>query len=206
MIVYRIGAFEEEDFHGSMYNFYLAIDVPDTKAHLLLKQVPLPLRIGLRNQLPVSIRWLIHLFVRRCVRQQCEAELQKRAKQVARQVAEKADPKSPEVSSDGDRPKDMHDSEEHHASSDSSDKIEDSLESILALHLRLRFVRHLFQGLCALESRPGMTAGFTEARTALQLAAGALKSIREAVEAAPNENDSDSFPTAPGFDAVINQR
>lgn len=41
-IVYRIGAFEEEDFHGVMYNFYLALDVPDAKAYLLLRQVSIP--------------------------------------------------------------------------------------------------------------------------------------------------------------------
>ncbi|OQR76283.1 N-alpha-acetyltransferase 35 [Tropilaelaps mercedesae] len=181
-IVYRIGAFEEEDFHGVMYNFYLALDVPDAKAYSLLKE--------------------------------CDDELQKRAKRVARQADG--------IKSSGSLPfsdpnqlvynqhRDQESVDEQLANDATSpvttDKNEDSQEAILALQIRLRFMRLLFQSLCALEGRQGMASGFAEARRALLAAAETLKSIRESEPTNSNADDDDSFPTTPGFDATLNQR
>ncbi|XP_022671028.1 N-alpha-acetyltransferase 35, NatC auxiliary subunit-like isoform X2 [Varroa destructor] len=177
-IVYRIGAFEEEDFHGVMYNFYLALDVPDAKAYSLLKE--------------------------------CEDELQKRAKRAARQVDD--------VKSSGSLPASNGDTAEDHrqpektveerlAKQVSPLEIEDTLESLWALQIRLRFMRLFFQSLCVLEARPGMARGFGVARRILQSAAETLKVIRETNRNNPSkDDDDDSFPTTPGFDATLNQR
>lgn len=79
-IIYKIGAFEEEDFHGVTYNFYLGQDVLDSKACSLIRMAsvvsfrmrcaefrPLaivnsccPLRhlsAGVRWNLGIEVRW-----------------------------------------------------------------------------------------------------------------------------------------------------